>query len=404
MHEVAAETEAGSNRYHVPFFNPGKNRNQESKLRVINPGSGSATVDITGVDDDGRAPRLGTVQLTLRAGSARTLTAYELENGSSKFSGRLGAGTGKWRLSVSADRPIMVMSLLELPQGHLTNLSRGQPGVSVPPPPSNEPDLVVESPSASPTTPSAGQLVLLSATVRNQGGAQAPATRLRFYRSSDATITRTDSALQTASVRALPPSDTVNSSISVNASSAAGTYYYGACVDSVQRESDTANNCSGAVGVTVPGSGGRIGALAVGWKTGRCRDGYGWGLALNAPDSGTAFASAVSNCQSLGLVRCSRRVWFSHCGALAYGTSSTGCNALGGWGATKSAAELTALSECRKNYSGCRVSVSDSGTRASYCNRGVGSAPAPAAQSGMISSDSPLDAGHSEATSVPKFR
>ena len=205
MHEVAAETEAGSNRYHVPIFNPGKNRNQESKLRVINPGSSSATVDITGVDDDGRAPRLGTVQLTLRAGSARTLTAYELENGSSKFSGRLGAGTGKWRLSVSADRPVMVMSLVELPQGHLTNLSRGQPGVSVPPPLLNEPDLVVESPSANPTTPSAGQLVLLSATVRNQGGAQAPATRLRFYRSSDATITRTDSALQTASVRALPP-------------------------------------------------------------------------------------------------------------------------------------------------------------------------------------------------------
>ena len=144
MHEVAAETEAGSNRYHVPFFNPGKNRDQESKLRVINPGSSPATIDITGVDDDGRAPPLGTVRLTLDAGNARTLTASELENGSSKFTGRLGAGEGKWRLSVSADHPILVMSLLELPQGHLTNLSRGQDGASggtppppPPPPPSN---------------------------------------------------------------------------------------------------------------------------------------------------------------------------------------------------------------------------------------------------------------------------
>ena len=35
MHEVAAETQDGSNRYHVPFFNPGSNRTQESKLRLI---------------------------------------------------------------------------------------------------------------------------------------------------------------------------------------------------------------------------------------------------------------------------------------------------------------------------------------------------------------------------------
>ena len=41
MHEVAAEIpEAGSNRYHVPFLNPGSNTAQESKLRLINPGSG----------------------------------------------------------------------------------------------------------------------------------------------------------------------------------------------------------------------------------------------------------------------------------------------------------------------------------------------------------------------------
>ena len=81
MHEVAAETEAGSNRYHVPFLNPGSNTTQKSKLRLINPGSSRASIDITGVDDDGRAPPGGTVQLTLDAGNARTLTASELEGG-----------------------------------------------------------------------------------------------------------------------------------------------------------------------------------------------------------------------------------------------------------------------------------------------------------------------------------
>ena len=136
MHEVAAETQEGANRYHVPFFNPGKNRRQVSRLRLINPGRGSASIEITGVDDEGRAPPLGTVRLTLGAGMARMLDARQLETGGSGLSGRLGAGTGKWRLSISANQPILVMSLLSLPTGHLTNLSRGQDGAGggTPPP------------------------------------------------------------------------------------------------------------------------------------------------------------------------------------------------------------------------------------------------------------------------------
>ena len=124
MHEVAAETEAGSNRYHVPFLNPGSNTTQKSKLRLINPGSGDASIEITGVDDDGRT--LGSVSLDLDAGMARILTASELESGESphtQLTGDLGDGKGKWRLSVSADRLIQVMSLLELQTGYLTNLS-----------------------------------------------------------------------------------------------------------------------------------------------------------------------------------------------------------------------------------------------------------------------------------------
>ena len=124
MHEVAIETFEGSNHYHVSFFNPGRNRNQESRLRLINPGSAPARIEITGVDDRGRAAPFGAVRLTLGAGMARMLSAGQLENGSSGLTGRLGAGEGKRRLSVSADRPIQVMSLLQLPTGHLTNLSR----------------------------------------------------------------------------------------------------------------------------------------------------------------------------------------------------------------------------------------------------------------------------------------
>lgn len=133
MHEVAAETEEGSNRYHLPFFNPGRNRSQRSSLRLINPGSSSTSIEITGVDDSGRTR--GPARLTLGAGRARLLSANQIEDGGSGLAGGLGTGTGKWRLSVSADHPIQVMSLLSLPSGHLTNLSRGKGDAADAPPP-----------------------------------------------------------------------------------------------------------------------------------------------------------------------------------------------------------------------------------------------------------------------------
>jgi len=257
MHEVAAETSEGSNRYHVPFFNPGSNSNQESVLRLINPGSGRVSVAITGVDDAGDESPLGEVSLKLESGAARMVNARELEQGGSGLSGGLGDGTGKWRLSVAGDGPLQVMSLLQLPTGHLTNLSRGRDGVTVwtPPPPSNRPDLVVQTPTVSDSTPNAGASFTLRATVRNSGTARSAATTLRYYRSSDATISASDTAVGTDAVSALSASGTSAESISLTAPSSAGTYYYGACVDTVSEESDTANNCSSGVRVAVSSGG-----------------------------------------------------------------------------------------------------------------------------------------------------
>ena len=55
----------------------------------------------------------------------------------------------------------------------------------------------------------------------------------------------------TDGVSSLPAGDTSAESISLNAPSDAGTYYYGACVESVSGESDTGNNCSSGATVTV---------------------------------------------------------------------------------------------------------------------------------------------------------
>ena len=108
-------------KYDVPILNPGSNRNQESSLRLINLGESDAALTISGTDDAGR--RSGDVRLTLGEDRSRTLTARELELGTSGIAGRLGDGAGKWRLTVQADQPIAVMSLLLSPTGNLANLS-----------------------------------------------------------------------------------------------------------------------------------------------------------------------------------------------------------------------------------------------------------------------------------------
>ena len=124
MHEVVAGV---SNRGRVVTFNPGRNVNQVSRLRLINAGGNAASVRIRAVDDQGRRA-VEPVRALLSAHSARSYTAAELEAGASGLEGALGKGAGKWRFTVESDRPITVMSLLESPTGHLSNLSTAPEG------------------------------------------------------------------------------------------------------------------------------------------------------------------------------------------------------------------------------------------------------------------------------------
>ena len=116
------------------------------------------------------------------------------------------------------------------------------------------PDLVVQTSSVSDSNPNAGESFTLSATVRNQGNSLSASTTLRYYRSSDATISTGDTQVGTDTVSALTPAGASDGSISLTAPSTAGTYYYGACVDPVSGESNSQNNCSTAVRVTVSAS------------------------------------------------------------------------------------------------------------------------------------------------------
>ena len=113
------------------------------------------------------------------------------------------------------------------------------------------PNLVVSSPSVSNNRPAAGATFTLSAAVRNDGDESAAATTLRFYRSTDATITTSDTLVGTDAVAELAASGSGSLSVDLTAPTTAGTYYYGACVDAVEGESDTADNCSSSVEITV---------------------------------------------------------------------------------------------------------------------------------------------------------
>ena len=119
--------------------------------------------------------------------------------------------------------------------------------VTVPQP--ARPDLMVTSPDVSDHGPAPGGPFTLSASVRNGGNGDAPATTLRYYRSADAAITTSDTPVGTDAVAALGASGSASQSVDLTAPSTPGTYYYGACVDAVTDESATANNCSAAVTV-----------------------------------------------------------------------------------------------------------------------------------------------------------
>ena len=159
---------------------------------------------------------------------------------------------------------------------------------------SGSPDLVVDSPSVSDNTLTTGQSFTLNATVRNQGTGSSAATTLRYYQSSNATISTSDTEVGTDSVGGLSASGTSAESVSLNAPSSAGTYYYGACVASVSGESNTNNNCSDGVHVTVSSSGSGSGGSGGGGGGGSSQA-CTVGLTLNPGDGCSGSTYSLQN-------------------------------------------------------------------------------------------------------------
>ena len=149
-------------------------------------------------------------------------------------------------VEVTSTEPIVTLSLNFEADPVFSSLP---PGETVSPPATHSggnPDLAVYSITAftNPSGTPPGGSFSLAAGVRNAGDGASPATILRYYRSTDATITSGDTPVGTDALSALPPSGLTEESIRLTAPSSAGTYYYGACVDAVSGESRSGNNCS----------------------------------------------------------------------------------------------------------------------------------------------------------------
>ncbi len=116
------------------------------------------------------------------------------------------------------------------------------------------PDLEFSGVSPQAITVAPGGEGVVEFTIRNAGNAASPATNSRAHESNDAAITTSDRvASDDIAVEALAPAATatVRLRISVAVSAASGSTYFGMCVDPVTGETNTANNCSIAVTMTI---------------------------------------------------------------------------------------------------------------------------------------------------------
>ena len=234
--------------------------------------------------------------------------------------------------------------------------------VAGPPPP--QPDLMVQSPYASIVSPVPEQVFTVGVRVRNNGTADAASTTLRWRRSSDATITTSDTEVGTSAVAGLSAFSSSSESVKLTAPSNAGTYYYGACVDAVTDESDTTNNCSSSVRVKIsvpPPFTSYYGAYAFTFLS----DDYAVGFVVDQRSEQGALNAAQLACQADGgsVEQCSSAHSFQQCAAVVYGTDHLTepafTNTLSPHeAATLAAAKSDALTYCSSQWSSCTIAAS----------------------------------------------
>ncbi len=241
--EAAVNATAVAATRFVTFAEQGEG-NSGTGVAYANPSATEARITFTVRDTAGQM--LASVVRTLLPGG----------HGAQNMEGLFDLSSFAGSLKITSTEPIVSLSLNFEAAPVFSSLPPGEtPAMVIPA--TGAPDLVVQTPSVSNSSPNAGETFTLRVTARNQGNGPSASTTLRYYRSNDTTISTSDTQVGTDAVSALSASGASDESISLTSPSTPGTYYYGACVDPVAGESDTANNCSLAVTVTVASSTGK---------------------------------------------------------------------------------------------------------------------------------------------------
>ena len=128
-----------------------------------------------------------------------------------------------------------------------------QVSVTVTPP---APDLAFAGVLPASATLTPGSSVTFAFRIRNQGTLASSTTTIRAMRSPNPIVSTRDTELKSYSLSSLAASQdlTFPLTISVEASTAAGTIYIGMCIDAVTDESNTRNNCSEGARLTITAS------------------------------------------------------------------------------------------------------------------------------------------------------
>jgi hypothetical protein len=106
------------------------------------------------------------------------------------------------------------------------------------------PDLITTNMSVGVADLVPNQSFFAYATATNQGSGPSNATSLRYYYSPNSVISTADTQIGTDAVAALAAGGQSPENQSVAAPAAIGTYWIGACVDSVANESNVTNQCT----------------------------------------------------------------------------------------------------------------------------------------------------------------
>ena len=117
--------------------------------------------------------------------------------------------------------------------------------------------MIFDAPQLSKNTLKSGETFQINTRVWNRGRIPSPQTTLRYYRSEDETLSLDDTEVASDTVPPLsgrgahPSRRRADLSKTLTAPETSGTHYYIVCVDATPGDTDTVNNCSQPIPITV---------------------------------------------------------------------------------------------------------------------------------------------------------